>query len=290
MSRPTPRHLIAIAAGGLWIVVAAGALVAGLAYYRLPIVDRPYSELHDLFAPAGLIGHAYGILGTLMMLIGVAMYSARKRWHRLEHTGRLRTWLHVHIFLCTLGPVLVLLHTAFRFGGLISIAFWSMTAVVISGVFGRYVYVRLPKGGAGGVVPPVVLRRRRVELEARLTSAVPVTTLTIDRLFGPGVADENPGLMLSLVRAIRFDFERRRLPGRLRSELADLGLAQETATRLIPDLLSYRDERHQMLTFRPFQRLFGYWHVFHLPLATVMLLIVVLHVAVAVAFGYIWIF
>ena len=41
---------------------------------------------------------------------------------------------------------------------------------------------------------------------------------------------------------------------------------------------------------QPFQRMFRYWHAFHLPLAIVMLLILVVHVGVAVAFGYTWIF
>lgn len=264
--------------------------MAGLDYYRLPLVERPFSELHELYGPSGLAGHAYGIAGTLMMLVGVTMYSARKRWHRLQRVGALRTWLRVHIFLCTLGPALVLLHTAFRFGGLISIAFWSMTAVVISGVFGRYVYVRLPRGGEGGVIPPVVMRRRRVELETRLAMAAPATEFQLAGLLGFERGEEEPGLAGALVRAVRFDLERRRLPGRLQVALADMGMSEDSVSRLIPDLLSFREARHQMLTFRPFQRLFGYWHVFHLPLATVMMLIVVLHVAVAVAFGYLWIF
>ena len=47
--------------------------------------------------------------------------------------------------------------------------------------------------------------------------------------------------------------------------------------------------RRQTLLLRPFQRLFRYWHVIHLPLALTMAVIVVVHVGVAVAFGYTWI-
>jgi hypothetical protein len=278
------------ATGVLWISLAGAALVAGLSYYRLPLVERPYSDLHDVFGSSGQVGHAYGIVGTLMMLVGVSTYSARKRWRRLEHVGRLRTWLSFHIFLCTLGPFLVLLHTTFRFGGLISIAFWSMTAVVVSGIFGRYVYVRLPRAGAGAVVAPVVLRRRRVELEERIARGMPVSGERSDALFGHGPSDPEPGLAGALFRALRFDLDRRRLPGRLREELAGLGVPGDDVGALVADLLAYRETRHEMITFRPFQRLFGYWHVFHLPLAIVMLLIALLHVGVAIAFGYVWIF
>ena len=38
------------------------------------------------------------------------------------------------------------------------------------------------------------------------------------------------------------------------------------------------------------QNLFKYWHVAHLPFALVMLIIMIIHVAVTIAFGYRWIF
>lgn len=49
--------------------------------------------------------------------------------------------------------------------------------------------------------------------------------------------------------------------------------------------LAGRIERLQTM-----QKLFKYWHVAHLPFALIMLIIVVLHVGVAIAFGYTWIF
>jgi hypothetical protein len=38
------------------------------------------------------------------------------------------------------------------------------------------------------------------------------------------------------------------------------------------------------------QMLFKYWHVAHLPFALIMLVIMVIHVAITIAFGYRWIF
>ena len=38
------------------------------------------------------------------------------------------------------------------------------------------------------------------------------------------------------------------------------------------------------------QKLFKYWHVAHLPFALIMLVIMVIHVAITLAFGYRWIF
>ncbi len=39
---------------------------------------------------------------------------------------------------------MVLYHTAFKFGGIVAVSFWSMVAVVLSGVVGRFLYVQIP--------------------------------------------------------------------------------------------------------------------------------------------------
>jgi len=36
--------------------------------------------------------------------------------------------------------------------------------------------------------------------------------------------------------------------------------------------------------------MFRYWHAFHLPLAILMFVILAVHIAVAILFGYTWIF
>jgi hypothetical protein len=38
------------------------------------------------------------------------------------------------------------------------------------------------------------------------------------------------------------------------------------------------------------QNLFKYWHVAHLPFALMLLIIMVIHIAVVLTFGYKWIF
>jgi len=38
------------------------------------------------------------------------------------------------------------------------------------------------------------------------------------------------------------------------------------------------------------QKLFNYWHVAHLPFAVIMIIIMIIHVAVTITFGYKWIF
>lgn len=123
--------------------------VKGYSYYSTALEERFYHPDHKNFEPSGLYGHAMGIAGTFLILFGVVMYIVRKRSRRLANLGRLKYWLEFHIFLCSLGPVLILFHTAFKFGGIVSIAFWSMVAVVLSGVIGRFIYIQIPRSIEG---------------------------------------------------------------------------------------------------------------------------------------------
>jgi len=113
------------------IILASIFLLAyfGRSYYQLPISERPFHPNYELFKPSGLLGHGLGIIGTLIILIGLFGYMARKRMKIFARVGVLKYWLEFHIFLCTLGTVFVLFHTTFKFGGIISVGFWSLTIV-----------------------------------------------------------------------------------------------------------------------------------------------------------------
>ena len=91
------------------------------------------TEVETGYAPGRGIGRMLGIAGASMTVLLLG-YSVRKRFARFAGAGRLSRWLDVHIALGLAGPVLVTLHTAGRLGGIISVAYWSMMAVVASGV------------------------------------------------------------------------------------------------------------------------------------------------------------
>ena len=93
----------------------------GMQYYNTTLEERFYHPDHDLLKPSGALGHGLGILGSLFMIIGVSTYMARKRFRWMLRLGKLEHWLEFHIFLCTLGPIMVLFHTAFKFGGIVAI-------------------------------------------------------------------------------------------------------------------------------------------------------------------------
>jgi hypothetical protein len=275
----------------VWLGVAGTAFVSGLDYYLLPFHERAYSELAPLFAPTGLVGQGMGIIGTAMVTVGVLGYSARKRIRFLAKAGALSHWLQVHIFLCTLGPFLVLLHTTFKFGGLVSIAFWSMAIVVASGVFGRYVYVRIPKTINGSFLTMDAVADKVRDLTRDIAAVTGLKLDEIETFLEAGAALPRPaGLAGALTLAVREDFRQRRELRGLRRFLHDRRVPQELRGPVLTLVDEQRRLRRQALLLQPFQRMFRYWHVIHLPLASVMFLILAVHVTVSILFGYTWIF
>src|SRR3989339_2239535 len=134
-----------------WIYLLIGTTTfiylgySGYSYYLTPYEERFFHPVHTILKPSGIIGHGLGIIGSLMMLVGVGLYMMRKRLKSFSRLGAIKHWLELHIFLCSVGPILVLYHTAFKFGGIVAVSFWCMIAVVISGVIGRFIYIQIPR-------------------------------------------------------------------------------------------------------------------------------------------------
>lgn len=204
--------LVIMVAFTLFILVSEG-----YSFYQLKLEERPFHTDYQQLKPSGAWGHGLGIFGSLSMLIGVAGYMLRKRNRTMQKWGLLKHWLEFHIFLCTIGPLMVLFHTSFKFGGIVAVSFWSMVAVFLSGIIGRFIYIRIPRSIEG----------REFSLqEVRVQNA----------------------------------------------HLSEVLLEQ------------------RIKNLKRMQQLFHYWHVAHLPFAIIMLVIMLIHVAVTLAFGYRWIF
>lgn len=279
-----------IALATLWLGMASISLWWGFEYYTAPLVERPFMEAHETLKPTGIIGHGFGIVGSLFMIVGVAMYSTRKRSKALARVGKLSRWLDVHIFLCTMGPLLVLLHTTFKFGGIVSISAWSMIAVVVSGVFGKYVYAHIPKSVDGQFLAPEVLRAYAARLDREFGALTGMGPEEIRFAMVRAGLREPHGFVEAIVLALRRDLFTRRRRAAVLSAVTQLGVANDVRVQS-EELLERRINMEiDYAIRRPMTRLFGYWHVFHLPLAVVMFLILIFHVVVVAAFGYLWIF
>lgn len=287
VGNPLKRTVTGVVPVAVWLLVAVGAFIMGAPYYLASPADRAFSDLHDLYAPTGAVGHSLGYIGTLMIAIGVAAYMVRKRARVLHRVGRLSTWLRWHIFLCTLGPYLVLLHTTFKVGGVVSIAFWAMVLVVASGVLGRYVYSRLPRRLDGGVQSLEVVRERQESLKTAIASRTGLPPEKLASLF-PRRGRTSERAIGALRIALSHDLSARRRAREARRLLAGHGVPRAATAPVLALLRQESATELQLRLLLPFQRLFRHWHTFHLPLAIVMLLIVIVHTAVAWVFGYGW--
>ena len=275
-------------------LVAIVAIVAiflaynGASYYSTGIEERFYHPAHDYFKPSGLFGHGLGITGTLLILIGVVSYIARKRYNFLSRFGRLKYWLEFHIFLCSLGPVMILFHTAFKFGGIVSIAFWSMVAVVLSGVIGRFIYIQIPRTIEGRALSLSEVKEMKTNLGDVLHNNYNLDGATMNAIMESArIQKEDSNLVAGMARKY---FEDIRTIGNIKKNLRRNGLPPKDVREVSKLVRNEISLNNRISRLQAMQQLFKYWHVAHLPFAIIMLVIVLVHVGITLAFGYKWIF
>ena len=273
------------------LIVSAVAIVwtlsglGGWSYYGTPLAVRAYADTHRALRPSGPIGQTFGVIGAVMMLVPFA-YMGLKRLRR-SSGATLRGWLEVHLFCGIVGPVLVTLHTSFKFNGIVSAAYWSMMIVMLSGFVGRYLYVRIPRTIRGVEMSHAELdaqaQRLHDDVEARAGGqAIMARIDALEQQTVPG-----HGRALSWTGLLFGEIGVRRALRRFRAFLAGSGLRPDDRDTL----LHLTTERVLLLRRAEYlqrtKRAFAMWHVFHLPLVYLMLVIVTLHVGVALYMGYV---
>jgi hypothetical protein len=272
------------------IIVFFAIAYKGFSYYRVSLEDRFFHPDHSSLKPSGVLGHGLGIIGSLLIILGVSLYMIRKRYRIFTRIGILKYWLEFHIFLCTLGPVMVLYHTSFKFGGIVAISFWSMVAVFLSGIVGRFIYIQIPRTIEGKELSLSEIRDMKTDIGAIINDSLHLDEesykIIVDsiekkaelyhknffvRSFRKYVDD------ISSIRKVKAVLKKNNMPKEQHKQVLILVKNDISLNRRIDRLVTM-------------QNMFKYWHVAHLPFALVMLVIMVIHVAVTIVFGYKWIF
>ena len=285
MSRTTHRIYLFVMI--LLVGITLAYLIAeGYAYYNTRIEERFFHQDHNDLKPSGIIGHGLGIIGTLLIITGVFGYMARKRYRILRNIGVLKHWLELHIFLCTIGPFMVLFHTAFKFGGIVSISFWSMVAVFLSGIIGRFIYIQIPRTIEGRELSLNEIRDTRADLGVSMREKFQLDTGNqeiIEKLTRNSSGGNKSGFISSYfedVKSIR----------KISNILNKTNLNKVQRKEIIQLVKNELSLNHRIERLQTMQNLFKYWHVAHLPFALVMLVIMIIHVGVTLVFGFKWIF
>lgn len=272
--------LLAGIAAAVWLTLSHDAW----SYYTTPLRIRGYAPSHRFLRPSGIGGHLLGICGTMFLFLTL-LYVARKKLRFLARFGSVPKWLSAHVFCGVFGPILITFHTSLKFNGLISVAYWSMVLVVLSGFIGRSLYIRIPKTLRGKELSRTEIEQRARDLKASLAGT----------LLPAEVAATIDDVEKAIASGDRGQSFRERL--RSGSEVRhSLRLLEKTIARSIADhdmlgeVLATERERAVLLRsigrIERTRHLFQLWHVFHRPLVWVMFLIFFVHLSVALYFGY----
>jgi hypothetical protein len=289
MSKIAHRIYLSILVAIVFITLIT-IIYKGISYYNTSLEERVYHPDHAMLKPSGILGHGMGIIGSLFMIIGMGSYMARKRYRLLSRIGLLKHWLEFHIFLCTMGPILVLFHTAYKFGGLVAISFWSMVAVFLSGVIGRFIYIQIPHTVEGRELSLNEVKEMKSDV-----AGIVRNSYNIDEESYAIIADLIKKKVElyhknTIVRYIRKYSDDRRSMKSAKAVLKKNKLPGAEYRKVLALINVYFMLNRIIERLETMQNLFKYWHVAHLPFALVMLIIMIIHVGVTILFGYRWIF
>lgn len=230
-------------------------------------------------------GYALGITGGSLMLL-LLLYPLRKRWRRMNGWLKVKSWFRLHMLLGVLGPACILLHSNFSLGSTnSSVALIAMLLVAGSGFIGRYFYGKFHYGLYG---QQIELQQLRTDLDG-----------FFQQLEYHSLGEEKWQHMREIYRGAADIIDRQQQAVSLRQLLIQRRWLRQMKNRALSQDLFLRRAKigsqeqalrehyrslatllERLAGLRLFERLFGFWHVVHIPVFIVMICTVVVHIVV----------
>lgn len=258
----------------------------GADFYLSDLEARVEHSSYEALRPGGLVGHGYGIVGTLLILANL-LYLARRRFARWS-LGSMASWLNLHVFTGLVGSLLILFHSAFQLRTPIAVVTAaSLGVVVATGVAGRYLYALTP-------------RPDRLALEQALASLDELAPGCSARVYHALAIHkvtqvDTHRLLLAKLVAIPKWVRDARSRGFLVSYVIEdapvsdvLGRKERRRFRKAKRTVRKYATREVVATMAA--SLLQSWRGLHRFLALILVLLVPVHIAVAWIYGYRWIF
>jgi hypothetical protein len=289
-----------------YLIMVASAVIAlaialsyyGWDYYILDYSQRPFSPRHEELKPSGSIGLRLGMLGLALFAL-VYLYPLRKYWPTLGRIGKTKNWFDFHVLLGLSAPVVITFHCAFKMHGFAGMAYWTMLALVGSGLIGRYFYAQIPRNIRATELSMQEMQDLKTSLLEGLKAQKILQPTEIERLFHlPDSAEvQSMPMLKALVRMIALDLAR---PFRVWS-LRRRGIRRGAHSPVFGGILPTRNaELEQAIRLASRQaalskhilflskthRVFHGWHVIHRPFSLSFAAFVIIHVAVVTWLGY----
>jgi hypothetical protein len=279
---------------GLCIALA----VFGRDYYLLDRAQRPFSPKHFDLKPSGIIGLRLGMLG-LGLFAMVYLYPLRKYWPVLGRIGKTKNWFDFHVLLGLMTPLIITFHSAFRYHGFAGMAYWTMIALVGSGLIGRYFYAQIPRNISAAEMSIKEMQDLKKSLLNELETQKIFPISEIESLFR--LPDSQAIRRMSALRAvgsmIAMDMAR---PFKIAS-LRRKGMKSEGVAAFGRGLLSTGSVElekvirlasrqaalsKRILFLSKTHGIFKGWHVIHRPFSISVAIFVLIHIAVVIWLGY----
>lgn len=251
------------------------------------------------FTPWSRTGYWLGVAGGVSMLL-LFTYPLRKRWRLTYGWGPAKAWFAAHMVLGILGPWLILLHSTFQIASTnAAVALFSMLIVALSGVVGRFLFVRLHADLRGEKASLAGLRHSmnhaHQTADTQLASMPSVRHALND--FETKVLDRAPGSSPGhLWRLCVLPVHKQRLTRlcKLEAKQATKAMARQHKWTPKQALAHFRScseqiEAHaasvqRVAQFQTFERLFSLWHVAHVPFVWIMVFCAIFHVVAVHAY------
>jgi hypothetical protein len=239
-------------------------------------------DYHYVRAESG-VGYALGIVGASLMTI-LLLYPLRKRLRFMQSWLNITSWFRLHMVLGVLGPLCILLHSNFQLGSTNStVALTCMLLVAGSGLIGRYLYGKFHYGLYG---QQVGLQQLKADLDSIYK------TLEQECL-----QDQQKQQLQALHLGCDKIIASQRQTVSLRQLISQRRWLRKTARQILPAMSrgAAAGSSHQVLVehqralaalldklagLRLFERLFGLWHVVHIPVFLLMVVTAIVHIFV----------
>ena len=288
----TTKRKVAIGLMVAGIVLAIGSGYKGLEYYLLPLSEKFKHPLHKVLEPAGLWGHAFGFIGTFIILLNY-LYSLRRRYEFDERLGSLRYWMEFHMFVGFVGPILIIYHSTLKFEGWVAtICFFSMATVVITGIIGRYIYTKIPHRLNGIEMTIEELKEVDSQIASQLGNYFNDPEMIVSNCQLPAEKEnfQDKGMFRLIGMMIRCDLLSIPQRKKIMKYIMELPINKKEKQILKTAVKKKMTLVRQMAVYDTLHKLLHNWRFFHKKVAWVFFITLVVHVTLTFIFGFKWIF
>ena len=266
--------------------LAYSAAVPATLYAAWSVRDEQY------VVPGTGVGYWIGIAGSVIML-ALLLYPLRKKFAKVTGVGSVAQWFRLHMAMGIFGPLLIILHSNFELKAMNSIvATVAMLTVVASGLVGRFLYSKVHRGLYGAKAEAKALLSDAATFKQAIgedMGSVPETMAEL-KSYETAILQPNLGILASarIMTSLKWRtrLKRKALRNEIQTAIGARALREKwdsetyrlhlaTAQDQI-DLYNATIRKAAGLKF--YDRLFGWWHVLHLPLFMLLIVAAIVHI------------